>query len=129
MWNLDYSEYSNLIKKLEAMGANMNKVAEDVLNAGSEPARQAFARNVPRSSKEKEHAQDNVRCFPTTTSKKGTRYRVIKVGKSQKDRTFSYLFIVDTKQPFILKAQKDAHAAADPLMKAELERQVKEHIK
>jgi hypothetical protein len=129
MWKLDYSEYSALIKKLESMGANMDKVAEAVLDAGSEPARQAFTRNIPRSSKEKEHAQDNIRIFPTEKSKKGTRYRIILAAKSRKDRTFTYLYIVDIKQPFILKAQKDAHAAADPLMKAELERQVKEYVK
>ena len=130
MWKLDYSSFTDNIKRLEALHADMNKVAEKVLDAGAEPARAAFARNIPRSNTEgKEHAQDNVRVFKTKNVRKSTRYRIIRVGKSLKDRTFSYLYLVDVKKPFLTKAKNDAHEASDWLMGMELDRQTSNYMK
>lgn len=118
----DLSELEETIRQLERMGANMNAIAEEVLEAGSEPARQAFIKNTPLSEEEKEHAKDNVIVSKTRTAKKTkNRYRLI----GALDRKFEYLYYVENgtvrapAKPFIEKAYREARAAAaEPMRQA-----------
>ncbi len=116
----DISEFNQMIAQFESMGADKNKIAERVLDAGSEPARQSFMKNTPRSEDEKEHAQDNVVVSKTRTARKTkNRYRLI----GALDRRFEYLFYVENgtssapAKPFIEKAYREAQAAAIEPMK------------
>lgn len=127
MWNLDYKSFTKNIRMLEALEANMSKIADKVLEAGTEPARKAFARNVPRSKLNKPHAQDNIRAFKIGRGSK--KYVIIKAGYSIKDKTFNYLHFADKKKPFFAKAIKDAYNASDWLMGMELDRQVSNHLR
>lgn len=80
----DFSELTELIKQIESMGADMDKIAEHVLDAGSEPARKAFQNNVPYDTTTPEgqrrhpHARDNVIVYRTQHAKRsGNKYRLI----------------------------------------------------
>lgn len=149
----DFSEFSQLIDKIEAMGLDEDEVSEAVLEAGSEPARQAFERNVPRSKLDKEHAQDNVKVSKTRTSRKSkNKYRLIGAsGESEvsfkrkkrnssgsyteKNDQFTYLYFVEygttyaPPHPFIEKAYRDAHAAAADPMSEALAQKIEEKLR
>ncbi len=130
---LDLSEFTELIKQLEQLGADTDQIAENVLDAGVEPARQAFIRNLPpNSKKDKEHARDNVIISKTKRAKKSkNKFRVI----GALDRKFEYLFYVENgsvrapAHPFIEKAYRDALAAASEPMKEALVREIDEHLR
>jgi len=151
----EFSEFTGLIEQLEQLGADMDQVAERVLDAGSEPARLAFQKNVPRSKKNKEHAQDNVMVSKTRESKYGNKYRVIGAAGKKVDmkRTrvtskgkvqhytekyadqFSYLYFVEhgttraPARPFLEKAYRDAQAAANEPMKNALVQEIENHLR
>lgn len=131
----DYSEFDELITQLEQLGADMDQVAERVLDAGSEPARKAFQRNVPYDKTNKdpnhEHARDNIVVSRTRIARKTkNKYRLI----GALDRKFEYLYYVEygTTQapphPFIEKAYRDAQAAAIEPMKQALIQEIERHL-
>lgn len=128
----DISEFSKMIEQLESMGADTNKIAERVLDAGSEPAKQAFIKNVPFDfEKEKEHARDNVTVSKTKTAKKTkNKYRLVGA-LSQK---FKYLYYVENgtsrapAHPFIEKAYRDAREAATEPMKNAFNEEFKKYM-
>ncbi len=120
MYGFDLTELEETIRQLERVGANMPVIAEIVLDAGSEPARQAFMKNVPESDIDKEHAKDNVIVSKTRTAKRTkNRYRLI----GALDEKFKYLYYVENgtvralAKPFIEKAYREAQAAAAEPMK------------
>ena len=131
----NFDELSELITQLEKLGADMDQVAERVLDAGSEPARQAFLKHVPYDKSNKdpnhEHARDNIVVSKTRTSRKTkNKYRLI----GALDRRFEYLYYVEygTTQapphPFIEKAYRDAQAAAIEPMKQALIQEIDRHL-
>jgi len=80
----DFSEFSELITQLEQLGADMDLVAEKVLDAGSEPARLAFQKCVPydfktpESQRKHEHARDHIVVSPTRVARRSkNKYRLI----------------------------------------------------
>jgi hypothetical protein len=88
------SEFDELINQLEQFGADMNQVAEHVLDAGSEPARQAFEKVVPfdedtpQDKRTHEHARNTVSVTRTRTAKKTkNRYRLVEAKTTKKDKT------------------------------------------
>jgi len=91
----DFSQFTETIKQLERLGADMSKVANRVLDAGSEPARQAFVNNVlfdtttPEGRRQHEHARDHVVVSKTkTASRSKNKYRIIGADDG-KSATFS----------------------------------------
>lgn len=122
---IDYSEFNELITELEKFGADIDQVAERVLDAGSEPARQAFAKNVPydKSNRDNLHARDYIVVSKTRTAR-GTKNKYRLIGAL--DRRFEYLYYVEygtTKappHPFIERAYRDAQAAASEPMRQAL---------
>ena len=131
----DYSEFDELITQLEKLGADMDQVAKRVLDAGSEPARRAFQKNVPYDESNKdpshEHARDNIVVSRTRTARKTkNKYRLI----GALDRRFEYLYYVEygTTQapphPFIEKAYRDAQAAASEPMRQALIQEIERHL-
>lgn len=128
----DLSDFDATIVQLEQLGENMKQIAERVLDAGSEPARQAFIRNVPYSKKDKEHARDNVIVSKTRTAKKSrSRYRLV----GALDEKFRYLYYVENghirapAHPFIDRAYADAREATVSPMEDALIREVEEHLR
>lgn len=129
----DISEFSNMINQLEKAGANTNKITENVLDAGSEPARQAFLKNMPpNSKKEKDHARDNVIVSKTKTARKTkNRYRLI----GALNRKFEYLYYVENgttrapSKPFIEKAYREAQSAAIEPMKQAFKEEFEKHMR
>ncbi|NTV91185.1 MAG: (2Fe-2S) ferredoxin domain-containing protein, partial [Clostridiales bacterium] len=149
MNGFDYSEFSSLINQLEDLGADMDVIAERVLDAGSEPARRAFQRHMPKSKLDKEHARDNVVVSETRKGRYGSRYIVIgavggisgkrvtlKRTKKYKGKIrhytdtnadqFSYLYLVENghvrapAHPFTERGYRAAQAAASGPMKKAL---------
>jgi HK97 gp10 family phage protein len=130
----NYSEFDDLIKQLENLGADMDAVTEAVLDAGNEPAKQAFIRCMPPDSTTKHgqpHARDNVVVSPTRKAKNGSKYRLV----GTLDRRFVYLYYVEyghskaPPHPFIEKAYREARAAAREPMEQELIRQIEKHLR
>ena len=116
----DLSEFTEMLSQLEQLGEDIDIIAEQVLNAGSEPARQAFIKNTPLSDEEKEHARDNIVVSKTRTARKSkNKYRLI----GALDRKFEYLYYVENgtvrapAKPFIEKAYREAQAAASEPMR------------
>lgn len=129
----NFDELTELITRLEKLGADMDQVAERVLDAGSEPARQAFAKNVPydKNNKDNEHARDNVVVSKTRIARKSkNKYRLI----GALDRKFEYLYYVEygtskaPPHPFVEKAYRDAQAAAIEPMKQALIQEIDRHL-
>ena len=119
----DISEFDIMINQLEKMGIDTAQIAENVLDAGSEPARQAFIRNMrPNSKRDKEHARDNVVVSKTRIARKTkNRYRLV----GTLNRNFEYLYYVENgttqapPHPFIEKAYRAARdATVEPMKEA-----------
>ena len=133
---INFDEFTELITQLEQFGADLDQVAERVLDAGSEPARRAFQKNVPYDESNKdpdhEHARDNIVVSRTRTARKTkNKYRLI----GALDRRFEYLYYVEygtTKappHPFIEKAYRDAQAAASEPMRQALLREFDRYVR
>lgn len=131
----NFDEFNELINQLEQLGADMDQVAEKVLDAGSEPAREAFKRNVPYDKTNKglyhEHARDNIIVSKTRIARKTkNKYRLI----GALDRKFEYLYYVEygTTQapphPFIERAYREAQAAAAEPMRQALVQEIERHL-
>jgi HK97 gp10 family phage protein len=137
MNGFDISQFNDLIKQMESLGADTNKIAEKVLNAGSEPARRAFQNNVPVDTKTPEekrrhpHAKDNVKVTKTRKSRRGNKYRVI----GAEGDTFIYLWYLENGtikmpvKPFLEKAERAARAAASSPMEQALLQEIENHLK
>ena len=132
MNGFDISDLTTLIDEIERLGADINKISEIVLDAGSEAARQAFIKNMPpNSNKDELHARDNVTVTKTRKSKKGNKYRLI----GAHDEKFVYLYFVEngtTKaipHHFIEKAYRAAQYAASEPMKQALIQEIENHLK
>ena len=133
MNGFDLSEFTELIGQLERLGADEKKVAERVLDAGSEPARLAFIGNMPpKSKKDKEQARDNVTVSKTKTAKKSkNKYRVI----GALDQKFVYLYYIENgtikmpARPFTEKAYQAAQAAASEPMRQALLQEIDNHLR
>jgi len=129
---LDFSEFDELIKQIEGLGANMDEVAEAVLDAGEGPAKESFRDNVPLGDKPNPqgHARDNITVSKTKKSKYGTKYRLITF---KGDRAYLYMVDVGTSKmaakPWREKANRAAQAAARPKMEAELINQLEKHLR
>ncbi len=128
----DLSELNELISKVEQLGANMAKVSQRILDAGSEPARRAFIRNMPpNSKKDKKHARDNVTVTKTRTSRRGTRYRLIGAHGEE----FRYLWYVENghskapAHPFVERAYRDASNAASEPMREAAVNEIENHLR
>lgn len=128
-YGFDLTEFNALVNRIEMLGADMDAVAERVLDAGSEPARAAFAAVVPYDDKNVDsiHARDNITVSRTKTSKRGTKFRII--GVANKDYfggKFAYLYYVEygtsrmPAKPFRERGYRAAQAAALPLMEQTL---------
>lgn len=146
MNGFDFSEFTQMINQLEGLGADMNKVAEHVLDAGSEPARAAFAENVPYDSKTPEsmhsykHAKDNVVVSKTRTARKSkNKYRLIDAKTNKTDpktgEAIPYLYYREygtTKnpaKPWVDKAYTAAQAAASTPMENALIQEIDNHLR
>lgn len=144
MNGFDLSEFNELIGQLESLGANMNQVAERVLDAGSEPARQAFEKNVPfdeitpEDRRHYEHARNTVKVSKTKTAKKTkNRYRLIEAKTAKRDaqgKLVPYLYYVEygsiqaPAKPWVEKAYRDARSAASEPMKQALVKEIERHL-
>lgn len=132
MNGFDLSEFGEMISQLEQVCEDIDLIAEQVLNAGSEPAKQAFIKNMPpNSKKEKDHARDNVVISKTRIARKSkNRYRLI----GALDSKFEYLYYVEngtTKalaKPFIEKANREAQSAASGPMKEAFNREFEKRM-
>lgn len=140
MPGFEFSEFTDLITQLEKLGADMDKVAEHVLDAGSEPARKAYAKAVPRSNTEKEHAQDNIVVSKTKTARGSkNRYRVVEAKTKKKDsktgKDVPYLYYVENgtvnapAHPFLEKAYRDAQTSANEPMRQALITEIESHLR
>lgn len=135
MYGFDLTELEETIRQLESVGANMNSIAETVLEAGSEPAMEAFKKNVPfdKDTPEErhnyEHAQNTVKVSKTKIAKRTkNRYRLIEAKTTKKGadgKLIPYLYYReygttrDPAEPFIEKAYREAQAAAaEPMRQA-----------
>jgi len=137
-YGINYSEFSDLINKLEVMGADVNKIAERVLDAGCEPAKRAFARSLPYDTKTRRrtypHARDTVNISNTKTARKSkNKYRLIeaktkKIGADGKSVPYLY-YLEHTGKPWINKAYRNAQSAASEPMKQALLEEIEKHIK
>lgn len=129
---LDFSEFDELIKQIEGLGANMDEVAEAVLDAGEGPAKEAFMAHVPKGDRNNPQgrARDNIKTTETKTSKYGTKYRLITF---KGDRAYLYMMDYGTSKmaakPWREKANRAAQAAARPKMEAELINQLEKHLR
>lgn len=128
-----FEEFTELIKQFEELGADMDMVAEAVLNAGEGPAKEAYKNNIPYDSQERNpqgHAKDNITVTKTKTSKYGTKYRVISFKGNRE-----YLYMLDAgtskmaAKPWREKAYRAAQAAARPAMAQELINQIEKHLR
>lgn len=133
----DFSEFTDLIKQLEQLGADSKQVAERVLNAGSEPAKQAFINNTPfdetteESKRTHEHARNSITVSKTKSSKRGSKYRIVGADNEK----FKYLFFVENgtikipAKPFRDKAYREARAAASEPMEQALIQEINNHLR
>lgn len=134
-YGFDLSEFNELIDQLVQFGADMDQVAEKVLDAGSEPARRAFEKNVPfdedtpENKRTYEHARNTVAVTKTKIARKSkNKYRLIEAKTTKRDaqgKLVPYLYYVEygstqaPAKPWIEKAYRDAQAAAsEPMAKA-----------
>lgn len=131
-YGFDLTELSETISQLERIGANLDSIAEVVLEAGSGPAMEAFKKALPRSTEEKEHAQDNVVVTKTRRARKTkNKFRVI----GALDRKFVYLYYIEygtTKaiaHPFLEKAYRDAQIAASVPMKEAFNKEYEKYMR
>lgn len=137
MNKIDYSQFDELVKDVERLGADMDKIAETVLDAGSEPTRQAYAKKIPYdtttpSNKRKHgHARDNLKVSRTKRSRSGGKYRLVEAT----DKEFNYLWYLEkgtsriNERKFIQKAYDAAKKAAQEPMKQALLKEIEKHIK
>ena len=140
----DISEFDQMIKSLEKMGANTNQIAEVVLDAGCAPAVEAFTPNVPFDNKtpeEKhtyEHARNTVTVSKTRIARKTkNRYRLIEAKTTKKDadgNIVPYLYFRENgsttapAKPWIEKAYRAAQAAAVEPMKEAFNREFDKYM-
>lgn len=143
MYGFDLSQFDQTIRQLEQMGTDINQIAERVLDAGSEPARQAFINNIPYDENAPDnhtHARDNVVVSKTKTAKKTkNRYRVVESKTDKIDpktgKKVPYLYFVENghvrapAKPFIQKAYGEAQAAAAEPMKIAFNHEFEEHMR
>lgn len=134
MNGFDFTEFDKLVSNVERLGADMNKVSKSVLDAGSIPAREAFAKKIPYdtttpSQKRKHrHARDNVNVSRTRTSVSGSKYRLIEA----EDKEFVYLWFQEHGtanmearhfRSIAIKAAKEAaHKPMEKALLTEIER-------
>ncbi len=126
-YHLDYSEFTDLIRRVEQMGVSANEIADKVLEAAAPAAVEAYRPHVPYDSAEKDsfHARDHVKASSTKTGKSG-RYKVIGVfggdGAKMDWSIAQYLFLVENgtskmmARPFMGAAAAAATTAAAPIM-------------
>lgn len=137
MNGFDISEFVETIKQLEQLGADANQIAERVLDAGSEPAKQEFQKNIPKDSG---HAQENVVVSKTKTAKSTkSRYRVIGSKTKKVDpktgEDVPYLYYVEyghtraPAHPFKEKAYRAASTAAKEPMEEALVKEIENHLR
>ncbi len=136
MSGFNYEEFDQMVGRVERLGADMDRVSKDVLNAGCEPARQAFAKKIPydsktpRNKRRHEHARKNIISTRTKKSRSGSKYRVIKA----RDETFNYLWYREKgtskmeARPFAEAAYKAARKAAVGPMKQALLKALNKHL-
>lgn len=137
MNGIDFSQFDELIGKVEQLGADMDAVAERVLDAGCGPAMEAFKRNVPYDTvtpphrRKHEHARDHVTVSRTRKSKYGNKYRTIGANGEE----FVYLFYLENgtstmpAKPFRERAYRDARAAASEPMRQALIKEIENHLR
>jgi HK97 gp10 family phage protein len=133
----DITEFNELIKQIESLGADTEQIAEKVLNAGSEPARRVFQihvpvdRTTPEEKRRHPHAKNNIIVSKTKKSKKGSKYRVI----GAEDKTFVYLWYLEKGtitihgKQFLEKAERAARAVASEPMERALLQEIENHLK
>lgn len=136
MNGFNISEFTDMIKQLEQLGADVNQVAERVLDAGSEPARQKFQKNLPKDTGQ---ARKNVVVSKTKTARNKNKYRLIGSETKKIDpetgKEVPYLYIVEyghvraPAHPFIEKAYRAAQAAASEPMKSALVKEIENHLR
>lgn len=132
----DFSQFTQLIKQVEELGADRDEVAEHVLDAGSEPARQTFADNIPfdegtpESRHPYKHAKDTVTVSGTRIAKRSrNKFRLIEPKTNKVDpktgKLVPYLYYREygstkaSAKPWHEKASKAARdAAIEPMKKA-----------
>ncbi len=157
MNSFDFSQFTDLISQVERLGADLDKVAENVLDAGSEPARKAFADNLPYDTKtpqdkrQHRHARDHVKVSKSSKSRWGNKYRLIgatsskgnsisalkriRKGDNSSGDEFEYLSYVEyghskaPSHPFLQKAHNAAKAAASEPMREALLREIENHLR
>jgi hypothetical protein len=116
-----------------------------VLDAGSEPARQAYAESIPYDADTPEgkrtypHARDTVKVSKTRIAKTTkNRHRLIEANTKKVDasgKTIPYLYYVEygstqaPPHPWIEKAYRKAQAAAAEPMKEALVKEFDEHVR
>lgn len=126
---IDLKDLDHLITNLEKMGANVAEIADKALTEAAEPSRAAFASKVPRSKRNKIHAQDHVTSSKTKVGKSMT-YKII--GPDGQD--FKYLYMVDAgtskmpAYPWRRKALNAAKKTALPIMRRVLEQEIKKRL-
>lgn len=130
-YGLDYSDFLKFAKDFEALGGDMDEIAVEVLEAGAEPAVQAYRAALPVGAKKNPqgHARDNVFIDKPQKSKRGTHYRVVRIKGDRR-----YLFMMDkgtshmSPKPWRKKAENDVREAANPAMLEKLKEKINEKI-
>lgn len=138
-YHLDYSQFSELIQKFEALGVSADEIGTQVLEEAAPAAVEAFRMHVPYDATEKDnfHARDHVRASAIKTGKSG-KYKVIGVfdgdGAKMDWSIAKYLFMVENgtskmaPRPFTAAAAEAATEAAVPAMEQSFTRQITERL-
>lgn len=135
MYGFNFDEFKDLINNVELLGVDTDEITEIVLDAGSEPARLAFQKNLPFDTR---HAQESVVVSKTKKSKRGSKYRLIDSKTKKKDpktgEKVPYLYYVEyghvraPAHPFLEKANRDAQAAASEPMREAFVQEIEKHL-
>lgn len=138
-YGVEYDGFSQLVQKVEILGVTMDEVADKVLDEVAPLAVETFKAYVPYDSKEKDsiHARDNVRASKTRSGYHG-RYKLVGVfngsGVKLDWSVGQYLFYVENgtskmpAKPFMKAAENAVRSVVEPMMKAELEKEVQKRL-
>lgn len=140
IFEFDFSEFDELVKKFEELGLSEQEISQKVLDSCENEAKEAYRRNVPydENNTHGNHARDDVNISKMGKSKNGNYYKTVGAGtpKGNKIDTseHQYLFYIENgtskmvAKPFMDKASADVASATLPKMKQALENELKERL-
>ena len=137
---VDFSGLIELISSLDKMGADVDGIAKKVLKKAVPTAIAVYRQNVPRSTRNKKHAQDSVFQIGTfKQSKIGSVYVLVGVvgGKLENSRLgneFDYLFVREfgrsdmQARPWMDNATTKTQQAVLPILERELINEINDRL-